>query len=412
MIRLKSIFLFAAMLLVVVACNDDDELNLPPSDIVMTQKSAAIIDADNRFGFELFQKIVQADTEKKNIMMSPLSVSLALGMAYNGAEGNTRDEMETMLHKLNLTPEEINESYKMLVSALKSHDSKVELDISNGIFYHKTYSIKNTFLNANQEYYSAEVRALDFANGASTLKAINDWVKNKTHEKIDKIIDFINPYDVMVLVNAVYFNGEWTYRFEKDNTADRVFFYENGSSAQLPTMMIKGTFFSYKHNQFEMIELPYGGEKYSMLVFVPGEGHTIDELVKLLSTDNLQDWMRRMNKFNQKVFLPRFEFSYETGLVDYLQQLGMKDAFSAEAADFSGITDQSRLFISEVKHKSYIKVDERGTEAAAVTGIVFETTSVGNEKIFAADRPFVFAIHERDTNSILFIGKVTNPEKE
>lgn len=412
MTRVKPILLLAALLFVSAACNNDDELIIPPSDIELTEKSAKIIESDNRFGLELFHQLIDADTKHKNMMMSPLSVSLALAMAYNGAEGNTREEMEQMLHKLNLTPDEINQSYKTLVAALKSHDLKVELDIANGIFYHKNYTIKNSFLNTNKEYYSAEVRALDFANSASTLKTINDWVKNKTREKIDKIIEVISPYDVMVLVNAVYFNGEWTYQFEKDNTADRVFFYDNGSSAQLPTMMIKGTFNYYRHNQFEMIELPYGGGKYSMLVLVPGEGYSANEIARLMTPSNMNDWTSKMNKFDKKVFLPRFEFKYESGLVDHLKKLGMKDAFVPSLANFKGITDEQNLFISEVKHKSYIKVDERGTEAAAVTGIVFETTSVGSENIFAADRPFVFAIKEKDTNALLFIGKLTDPKQK
>ena len=400
-----------SLLIVAGACTNNDLSDKTPSNIELDTKSAKIVDADNRFGLELFQKINETDTEGKNIMISPLSVSLALAMAYNGAEGDTREQMEAMLHKLGLTPDDINHSYKTLVAALKSHDAKVTLDIANGIFYHQNFDVKNDFLNTNETYYGAEVKALDFTNGKNTLSTINGWVKNKTRDKIESILDVISPYDVMVLVNAVYFNGEWTYRFDKNNTTDRVFFYEDKSSQNIPTMMIKERFNHYRHDQFEMLELPYGGGKYSMLVFLPNEGSTINQTIKLLTSENINTWAGQMQSWEKKVFLPKFEFKYDNALSDELQAMGMTDAFLGSKANFRGITEAEQIYISEVMHKSYIKVDERGTEAAAVTGIVFENTSLNPDEIFAVDRPFVFAIKEKDTNAILFIGKVLDPKQ-
>ena len=299
---MKQIKFFAAIffLFVAGACNNDDPLDIPPSEIELNEKSAGIIESDNQFGLELFQKINETDTEGKNIMVSPLSVSLALAMAYNGAEGTTKEQMEDMLHKLNLSPDEINQSYKTLVDALKNHDVKVELDIANGIFYDENFNVKNDFLSTNKEYYDAETKALDFANSGNTLKTINGWVKNKTHDKIESILENISPYDVMVLVNAVYFNGEWTYQFEKDNTADRVFFFEDGSNANVPTMMIKEKFNYYKHDKFEMLELPYGSEKYSMLVFLPEEETPVSQIVNMLSPDNINNWIGEMGLWEKK----------------------------------------------------------------------------------------------------------------
>ncbi|OFY03593.1 MAG: hypothetical protein A2W90_05990 [Bacteroidetes bacterium GWF2_42_66] len=409
----KKIFpIVFSLLIIASACTKNNPVDETPSDIEMSQKSAKIVESDNQFGMELFKKINAADTEGKNIMISPLSVSLALAMAYNGAEGDTKEQMEIMLHKLNLTPDEINQSYKTLVNALKSHDVKVALEIANAIFYHQDFSVKNDFLNINKEYYDAEVKALDFGNSKNTLETINGWVSDKTHEKIESILDVISPNDVMVLVNAVYFNGEWTYRFEKDNTADRVFFYEDGSNKNVPTMMIKEKFSYYEHSQFEMLELPYGGGKYSMLVFLPKEGITVNQTIGLLSPENISSWIGQMQSWEKKVFLPKFEFKYDNSLNDELQALGMVDAFLPAKANFKGITEAQQIFISEVMHKSYIKVDERGTEAAAVTGITFETTSAGPNDIFAVDHPFAFAIKEKDTNAILFIGKVLDPKQD
>ncbi len=410
---MKQLKIFPVILLLFItgACNNDDPLDLPPSEIKLTEKSAEIIKADNQFGLELFQKINETDTNGKNIMISPLSVSMALAMAYNGAEGTTKEQMEDMLHKLNFTLDEINQSYQTLVDALISHDVKVELNIANGIFYDENFNVKNDFLNTNADYYNAEIKALDFANGENTLNTINGWVKNKTNEKIKSILDNISPYDVMVLVNAVYFNGEWTYRFEKDNTTKRVFFFEDGSNTNVPTMMIKEKFNYYKHDNFEMLELPYGGRKYSMLVFLPDEETTVNEMVNMLSSENMNKWIGKMGEWEKRVFMPKFEFKYDNGLNDELQALGMKDAFTQNDANFRGITEDQRIYISEVMHKSYIKIDEKGTEAAAVTSVTFITTGDSNNDIFAVDHPFVFAIREKDTNGILFIGKVLNPEQ-
>lgn len=409
----KNLFtIFFLLIFIGNGCTNDDPIDETPSDIELTQKSAKIIQSDNQFGMELFQKINETDTEGKNIMISPMSVSLALAMAYNGAEGTTREQMEDMLHKLNLTPDEINQSYKTLVDALQSHDVKVDIDIANGIFYHEDFSVKSDFLNTNKEYYDAEIDALDFGNSKKTLETINGWVKNKTRNKIESILNSISPYDVMVLVNAVYFNAEWTYRFEKNNTANRVFFYEDGSSSNIPTMMIEEKFNYYQDSQFEMLELPYGGGKFSMLVLLPNEGYSVNQLIKTLTPDNINLWVANMSEYEKKVFLPKFEFKYENTINEELESLGMTDAFNVQKANFKGINEDQQIYISEVKHKSYIKVDEKGTEAAAVTSATFTTTAVGPGEIFAADHPFVFAIKEKDTNAILFIGKVLNPEQE
>lgn len=407
----KKIFLFIfSIVLVAYSCKNNDPVDEIPTDIEMTLKSVKLVEADNQFGLELFKKINETDVENKNIMISPLSVSLALAMAYNGAEGETRAQMEEMLHKVGLTPDEINQSYKTLVDALKNHDAKVVFEIANAIFYDKDFSVKSDFLNTNKSSYNAEIKALDFGDSGKTLKTINDWVNDKTHKKIDKILDQISPYDMMVLLNAVYFNGEWTYRFEKENTTDKEFHLSDGTSTNVPTMMIEEDFNYYGNNQIEMLELPYGGGKYSMVIFLPKEGTSIDQTIGLLTPENMETWYGEMVNQSKTVYLPRFEFAYGKKLNDELMALGMIDAFNGNA-NFKGITDAMQLFISDVIHKSYIKVDEKGTEAAAVTAVVIRTTSAGPGSDFVVNHPFAFAIKEKDTNAILFIGKVLNPKQ-
>ena len=409
--KLNVFLVFAILVSSAVSCTKEEPEVYLPGEIELDLKSKKIIEADNQFGLELLQ-LVNNEEDNKNLMISPLSISLALAMAYNGAEGNTQDQMEKMLHKIGMTPDEINHSYKSLVDALESHDPKVELSIANAIFYHENYTIKNNFITTNRSYYNAEIDDLNFSNTSATLDRVNGWVKDKTRDKIGRIIENVSPDDVMYLINAIYFNGEWSYRFDDNNTADRIFFLEDGSEIMTPTMYLEETFNYLNTDKFELLEMPYGGKKYSMLIFLPFEDYSTNDVIEEIDPDKLQTWISNMNGWNKRVFLPKFEFAYENSLIDNLKALGMTDAFQPRSSDFSGITDDTDLYISEVKHKSYIKVDERGTEAAAVTGVTIETTSIQPHSIFAVDRPFVFAIREKDTNAILFLGKVVDPTKD
>ncbi len=407
---MKRFFSFLAMAFLVMACTNEPD-NQEITNLTPTEKSAKIIAADNQFGFEIFQKVNASLDEPKNTMISPMSISLALAMVYNGTNGDTKKQMEDMLHKSGLTPDDINQSYEELVAALSSHDPKVELAISNAIFYRNTFSVKNDFITTNQNYYQAEVSGLDFTKTVETLNKVNGWVNTQTKGKIDKIIEQVNPEDVMYLLNAIYFNGEWQYRFDPKETTDMPFTKEDNQVVQVPTMTIENPYNYYSHESFQMIEMPYGSGKYSMLIFLPASGKNTSNVISLLTAENVNDWLLKMTEQKKKVYLPKFEFKFDDSLVDELQVLGMTDAFNDAKADLSGISDAAKLVISEVMHKSYIKVDERGTEAAAVTGITVGVTSIGPDNSFRVDHPFIFAIREKDTKAILFIGKVMNPNQ-
>lgn len=408
--KIKSVTLIAVLFLATAACNKNDEENKIPSEITMTEKSADIIAADNQFGFELFQKVNASLDEPKNTMISPMSVSLALAMVYNGTDGDTKKQMEDMLHKSGMTPDEINENYKELVAALSSHDPKVELAISNAIFYKNTFPVKNEFITTNQNYYNADVAGLDFSQTTETMNKVNGWVNTNTKGKIEKILDQVSPDDIMYLLNAIYFNGEWQYRFNSKETTNMPFTKEDNQVVQAPTMTIENKFNYFSNQTFQMLEIPYGSGKYSMLVFLPASGKTTNDVISLLNPGNMTDWLSKMTEQNRKLYLPKFEFKFDQSLVDVLKALGMTDAFSSNA-NFSGIADGGNLEISEVMHKTYIKVDERGTEAAAVTAVIFTNTAAHNDS-FRIDHPFVFAIREKDTNAILFVGKVMNPTQK
>lgn len=410
-----TFFILSIVLLIGFAsCNT---LNTQPNEnkkIDLDSKSAQLVEANNAFGLELFQKIRQNSTED-NIMVSPLSVSLALGMAYNGANGDTKTEMEEAMKLNGLTSEQINTSYKMLVAALQSLDDDVVFEIANAIFYKNGFSVKQNFLDLNNSYYDAEVDDLDFSNPAA-LETINSWVAEKTHNKITKILNQLTPNDRMVLLNAIYFYGTWTTRFDEDGTKMRTFRKKYGSETEVPMMSKEDSLLYTSNELFSAVQLPYGNGQYSMTILLPQSGKTSTNIIDALDNEQWKSWTSGFEQQDHVVLtMPRFKFGYETGLKEILKKMGMIKAFSTSNADFSGISNEY-LYISSAIHKTYIDVNETGTEAAAVTALVFTTTSAGPEgpqKIyFTVDRPFVFAITEKDTHAILFIGEVQNPEYE
>jgi serine protease inhibitor len=406
-------FLTVFLITINISCQQEDNIVPPNKTIELDEKSAQLVEADNAFGLELFQR-TRENSDEENMMISPLSVSVALAMAYNGADEATKTEMENTLKLNGLTPEQINNSYKMLIDALQSVDDDVIFEIANAIYYANGFNVKQDFLNTNRDYYDAEVENLDFGS-PSAVATINGWVAEKTHDKITKIIESLSPYDRMVLLNAIYFYGSWTQEFDEDGTKMRNFSKLDGTTKEVP-MMSKEDKLEYTANDlFSAVKLPYGTGQYNMVVFLPSEGKNSNDVINELSADKLKNWNEDFTTEEHVVVtMPRFKFEFESRLNDILKQMGMEKAFILNEADFSKITDED-LFISAVIHKSYIDVNETGTEAAAVTAIVFATTSVGPgmEKIhFTVDKPFVFAITEKDTGAILFIGEVQNPEYE
>ena len=413
--KILSILFFTFFLVSVCSCQQDNFESKKITNIELDEKSAQLVEADNTFGLDIFQK-VRMESEKENIMISPFSISVALAMTYNGAEGETKTEMEKTLNLYGLTPDEINASYKMLISALQSLDEDVALEIANAIFYADGFSVKTDFINTDQEYYDAEVASLNFSSPAA-VETINNWVANKTNDKILKIIEQLSPNDRMILLNAIYFNGIWSKKFDENGTQVRDFYKADGSVLPIP-MMNKEDKLNYASNElFQAVELPYGNGHYNMLLLLPEDGKTSQNIINKLSSENWKIWMNGLKTEDYVVVtMPRFKFAFDTELKEVLKEMGMLKAFSSQQADFTGIANNGDLHISSVLHKSFIDVNENGTEAAAVTGVIIGVTSVGpgqEQKIyFNVDKPFVFAITEKDTGAILFIGEVQNPKYE
>ena len=412
---MKTLFTIFTVLALCVFCScQTDDSNIDENKTInLDEKSAQLIEADNTFGLELFQKI-RKESKEENIMISPLSISVAFAMAYNGADKDTKTEMEKAMKLNGLTTEQINNSYKMLIKALQSLDEKVVFELANAIFYADGFTVKPDFLNINKTVYDAEVEKLNFSS-QTAVDRINDWVSDKTNDKITKIIENLSPLDRMVLLNAIYFNGIWTNKFNEKGTHNLSFTKTNGTVLEVP-MMQKEEKLNYTTNSlFSAVKMPYGNGQYNMVVMLPATGKTSQSVIDALSISNWKKWMIEFEtKDPVVVTIPRFKFAFETELKNVLKGMGMIKAFQPNIADFSKIAEED-LYISSAVHKSFIDVNENGTEAAAVTSITFTTTSAGNEPpktIFYVDKPFVFAITEKDTDAILFIGEVNHPEYE
>ena len=402
--KIKIVFVIAGILFLSQCSNSPTE---PETKNIrdLTSMEKTLVESDNCFGLKLFQKIIE-DEKDQNVFISPLSVSMALGMTLNGADGETKQAMQNALEVAGFTDQQINTSYQSLIELLTGLDPKVKFQIANSIWYRSTFSVEQSFIDVNKQYFDARVAGLNF-NDPLTVNVINSWVYENTNGKIEEIVDGIDPLTVMFLINAIYFKGTWTYQFEESNTMDAPFYLPDNSEKECRLMNIYGTFNYFSNDNFQAIDLPYGDKQFSMTVFLPQPGKDINDLVAELNQTNWNSWITQFGESEGEIFLPRFKLKYEKSLKEVLMQLGMGIAFSRQA-DFTRINKDGGLYISKVKHKTFVEVNEEGTEAAAVT-LVEISRSVGSGFVFRANRPFVFAIRENNSGSILFIGKIIDP---
>ena len=405
--------LIALVALLCLGCSDKsvDPPDPDPPEPPFAKASAAeksLLNSSTSFGLNLFREIVDDAEAADNLFISPLSVSVALGMALNGADRATLDSMRSTLEMADLSMEDINESYRNLISLLVQADPQVMLEIANSIWYRDGLPVENEFIDLNKTFFDALVTQMKFSDPAAA-DIINAWVNEKTHGKIPEIVDNpISPELVMFLINAVYFKATWTAEFDESATHDATFTLPDGSNKPC-RMMAQGGNFSYFDNElFQAVDLPYGSELFSMAVFLPRPDVGVDSVASQFNLGNWENWTASFAIREGDLYLPRFRFSYELTLNQALMALGMGIAFDPREADFTRICPD--LFISEVRHKSFVQVNEEGTEAAAVTSIGFGMTSNPDNKFFMhVDRPFLFVIWERESGAIVFMGRVADP---
>ena len=416
MIKIHSLILTFAVMLSGCEKSDSeiDPKNLPdPIEIKLRSTDKEILKTDQQFAFEFFANVFdeEASDEDKSFMVSPFSLSMALAMTWNGAAGETKTAMQETLKMGERSDKEINEYYQKLKEALLKTDPSTKLSIANSIFTNKFITINPAFIKTNTNYYNATVQSVDFSD-LKTVDIINEWALDNTNGLIKEVLDKTDPAALMYLLNAIYFKGIWTSKFDAKNTSKKAFMTENGTKRTVD-MMSQTTKFNYTENEtMQVVQLPYGNQAFSMLVLLPKSGKKQIDVVTAL--ENKEFWQRNVASLREReveLYLPKFKTEYSKKLNDVLINMGMGIAFNAERADFSRMlnTDSNiRAFISFVKQDTYISTDESGTEAAAVTVVGMEVTSAGPSQkvVFNADKPFIYVIQENSTGAILFMGSV------
>ena len=385
--------------LIMGSCNNTDP------GVQSVNISANFATKTTDFAFDFWKKLEASETFGKNYFVSPLSLHLALGMLLNGADTKTKTEIQQILGLENQSMEEINSTYKELIDKLPLIDAKVVNKIANSVWQHKNFVSEKEFTDNLTKKFNARLYSEDFAD-PNTVNKINQWASDNTNAKIKQILDQIDPSEVMFLINALYFKGDWSKQFKKENTQKEQFY--GSKTTKTVDMMNQTEAFEYADlENYKIVKLPYGNEKYSMSVVLP-KSQSLETVIQNINSETWQTAQNSLSKTSVVVGLPKFEMEYSKKLNTILNQMGMVSAFE-DNADLSKIAKPAgKLKVGFVKQDTFISVDEKGTEAAAVTSIGIKATSISIYPEVICNKPFAFVISEKTSNTILFIGKISN----
>ncbi len=381
---------------------------------VPSENVQKVVAGNTQFAVNLYDKL---DAGDGNLFFSPFSISTALAMTSGGARGETARQMAQVL-QFSLPAEELHPAFAELGSELKAIQAagNVQLAVANSLWPQSGLALRSKYLAFCEKYYGTSINPVDYEEHAEDArKKINDWVADKTQKKIVDLLkpEMVNDTTRLVLVNAIYFKGDWAKPFKATETQDEPFHVSADTEVKAPLMRQTESFGYAEFPDLQVLELPYASNELSMVVLLPRKVDGIGNLEKQLTTENLALWTDKLETQKVHVFLPRFTASSEFSLGDTLSEMGMTNAFTGNA-DFSGMDGKKDLYISDVVHKAYVTVDEEGTEAAAATAVIMMFKGISHEPptpTFRADHPFLFFIRDNRTGSILFLGRVTNPVK-
>lgn len=370
-----------------------------------------LVTGNNTFALDLYSVLKK---EQGNLFFSPYSISSALAMTYAGARGDTAGEMAQALH-FTLGPEKIHPAFAELDRVFDKIQKKgrVQLHIANSLWPQKDYRLLPEYLRLIKRYYGVSITPVDYVKATEKARTlINSWVEKKTKDKIKDLIrqGDLDSMTVLILVNAIYFKGNWASQFDQKRTATAEFFLSGDEKTHVSMMYQKGKFAYGEIDGAQVLELPYVGKQLSMVIILPEKPEGLSEIEDHLTTENVEAWLARLSQKDVDVYVPTFKITWGAfELNKPLQTLGMRTAFAG--ADFSGMDGTRSLFIGLVLHKAFVEVNEEGTEAAAATAVTMRK-SVPETRIFRADHPFVFFIRDNVTGSILFLGRVLDPSKK
>lgn len=390
---------------------------VPPPELpnVSKEDRKKLVDGNNRFAIKLMKQLVGGEEGKKNIFVSPFSISTALAMTYAGANGKTKEEMRQVFEFPELD-NLMHTAFEWLFKDLdyRGTQGNYQLSLANRLWPQKKYKFLQSYFDLMAEHYGVDFKYLDYINETEKSRVtINDWVEEKTQGKIKDLLKpgIIKKITRLVLVNAIYFKGNWQTQFKKSNTHQAPFYKLDNSTVSVPMMHVQGSFEYGQHDGWKILRLPYKNKELSMIVMMPTSPASFQEKEKSLNAATIDTWLNKLSKSNIKVWLPKWKMTFPLQMNDVLKEMGMPLAFSG-LADFSGMTGHKGLYIGAVVHKAFLEVNEVGSEAAAATAVVMnrKSTSVGGDNLqFRVDRPFWLLIRDDTTQSILFSGRVLNP---
>ncbi|MCU7693410.1 serpin family protein [Haoranjiania flava] len=368
-----------------------------------------VANATSSFAFDFFKTVQTEYVADDNIFLSPLSLHMALGMVVNGAGNDTKSEILKALHAENINIKDLNVAYSKLLQELPAADPKVKMTLANAIFHKTSFPFETVYLNQMKNDFNAQVTGLPFV--PSDVAIINKWANDNTNGKIPKVLQALDPHLVMILMNALYFKGDWTRKFDKKDTKDEQFTGENGARKTVKMMKQEGVFDYTENEDYQVINLPYGNQQFRATILLPKPGKSIKSIYNSLSLSGWDELQQKMRGTNTIVSLPKFKLEKDTVLNNTLKKMGMTKAFNESLADFSTMSKVKPLFIGFVKQNTFVEVNEEGTEAAAVTTTGMLSTSAPQLKtvIFNCNRPFGIIISEKTSNTILFMGRIMHP---
>lgn len=403
----KYALLLLSISLIVLSCQKTiDPINETPQPEVQPVQKSAIVEQNNNFSFNIFNQLAQNCTT--NIFISPLSIYYSLSMSGIGSDGNTHAEFASILGWQHPNDSLFLPVIKNLYSEIKPVNSNITIEIANSVWQREIFNVYDSYRNNLVKYFDAEANTIDF-RATNAINIINSWIETKTNQKITNVLDNIPVDAVMYLINAIYFKADWYYNFDEKNTQKGTFYITTNNTVEVDYMKQSAIVKHIHNQQINAVVLPYIDTAYAMVVCMPGYGSNFNELKQNLTAANWQNWLQQATYNKVDITLPKFKFGYGSrDIKPELIALGLNDAFTLNA-DFSKISDIP-LFINRVLHKSFIDVNEKGSEAAAVTVVEIFTTGENYQPTFRANQPFIFAILHQPTNTILFMGLIIEPE--
>lgn len=391
--------------------NEDKNMQTNEEETNHSSDESIIIESNNTLGFELLHEV---ESVEDNIFISPLSAFIAVLLASNGADGETKREMKEALQIEEYRLDEVNESVLALTNKLQQDVDEMELLIANSIWLNDRYHFAGNFSEKANNFFATKQEMINIDDEKS-VDLINDWVSEATNEKITEMVEKPLDQDFLAMIlNAIYFHGKWQYPFDETNTTESIFYKETGE-VSIPFMMLEEELSYFENDIFQAVQLPYGSGDMSMQVFLPNENIDMEAFLEQLTEENWTIWNSEFQRMSGTIYLPKFQVEFESSLNKAFTELGIDLAFDKERAEFPNLIEENeQIYMDEIKQKTFIDVSEEGTEAAGATSVEMRLTSaIVDEETFymEVNRPFFMTIKDEETNALLFIGIIKNPKQ-